>query len=119
MSDEWGPWIEHDGAGFPTRFIGQYMQATLILACADEFGGFPGAERNHEFFASSNFMANPMWRHGEFGRTYHYTSGPFAGREFRAGKVVRYRIRKPRALQQLRDMIADLPAPAPAKEDAA
>ncbi|KHQ50369.1 hypothetical protein [Mameliella alba] len=113
---EWGPWIEHDGCGFPLAYAGQYMQATFILACEDEWGGAAGDERHQEFVAGKDVVNNPMWDHAKFGHGYHYISGPFAGRNFFAGKVIRYRIRKPRGVTLLQQIARD--AKCPQKVDA-
>lgn len=84
MSEEWGPWIEHDGHGCPC--VGQYGMAEFdegrpkILEGV--IYGFPNA-----------------WRF-DLPRVY----GAW-------GKAIRYRIRKPRGMTILENLIADLPAP--------
>lgn len=109
MSEEWGPWIEHDGGGFPVDLAWRYIQATFLLACEDEWGGHEGSERHQEFIVNDEAMTNPMWHHENFGQGFHYTTGPFAGRMFFSAKVMRYRVRKPRALVQLRKLAEELP----------
>lgn len=84
--EEWGPWIEHDGRGCPC--LGQYVQ----VQNRDRKGtweGIAGSEGGLSWDWSNAFLFDP---------------------------VIRYRIRKPRGLTILQDLIADLPQPA--KEDA-
>lgn len=77
---EWGPWIEHDGKGCPVK--GQFVHAVIRRRC---------------------------------GRIVHYRiiAGLTAGRSWDwttvYNPVIRYRIRKPSALQQLKEMVESLP----------
>lgn len=80
MSEEWGPWVEHDGKGCPCagKIVRvKYGDGYLETGIAGSRGGQAWDWR----------LVN--WENA----------------------VVCYRIRKPRALIELRDMIADLPAP--------
>lgn len=87
MSDEWGPWIEHDGNGCPC--VGEYVQAE---------GVYPGGSRRvQEGIARDTWS----WHDANFGTTH-----PKGGV---TGRVVRYRIRKPRGLTILQEMIESLP----------
>lgn len=86
MSEEWGPWIEHDGKGCPC--MGMWVQVQNLNAC-----------RIWEGVACS-----------EGGRSWDWSTG------YRP--VVRYRIRRPRALLQLIEMVENLPAPAQPRVDA-
>ncbi|WP_300534628.1 hypothetical protein [uncultured Mameliella sp.] len=87
------------------------MQITFILACEDSWGGAEGDERHQEVIASEDVVNSPMWNHANFGRKYLYTSGPYAGGTFRAAKVIRYRIRKPRGLTMLERLARDATSP--------
>ena len=83
MSDEWGPWIEHDGQG-AQHFEGAFVRAQA--ACGREEVGFligtlsVPAGHMHAWVWSSI----PPWE-------WH-------------DRIIRYRIRKPRALEQLREI---------------
>lgn len=77
MSEEWGPWIEHDGKGCPC--VGMY------------------AERIHD---RGDVVIGVVLRGG---RSWEWAPG--------FTRVIRYRIRKPRGLTILENLIADLPAP--------
>lgn len=90
MSDQWGPWIEHDGAHIPTEFqVGDIVQ--LISEC-----NFTG---KLETSAPRQVMPEDFVRYNWFwGESTHDT--------------LRYRIRKPRGLTLLETLIADLPTPA-------
>lgn len=83
--DKWGPWIEHDGKGCPCK--GMWIQA--------QYNDFEG--RIVEGFPTG-VASGWVWNY----------------EPLRFWKVIRYRIRKPRAL---REMIETLPAPRQ-KEDA-
>ena len=87
MSEEWGPWIEHDGKGCPC--VGMYVHVI--------------GENREEAFGLAGSEGAGSW---DWSKAPRYT------------RLTHYRIRKPRALQQLRDMIAGLPTPTPAKEGA-
>jgi hypothetical protein len=89
MSEEWGPWIEHDGKGCPC--VGQWAQVV---------GQYPAQKVVQ---VEGIVRRTVAWDWSNWGKRTAY------GIE---GKVLRYRIRKPRALIELRDMIADLPNPA-------
>ncbi len=99
MSEEWGPWIEHDGKGCPVE--GKWVHVTL--------------RNGHELqtvAGRSVVDANGNFRRGF--SLYQFNSWVWSDGGPEGNKVVRYRVRKPRALQQLRDMIADLPVKEPA-----
>ena len=94
MTEEWGPWIEHDGKGCPC--VGQYVErekrnGQITAGIADM----------QTFSADGQLLpfdpkAPNRWRWDE-------VSGPL--------QIIRYRIRKPRALLQLIELVENLPAP--------
>lgn len=95
MTDEyeWGPWIEHDGSGRPNldgvpRQIeyadGQIIDTTAYSQVFFDIRPYTGPK-----FADSWDWSKP---------------GFFI-------PVIRYRIRKPRALRELRELVEKLPAP--------
>ena len=82
MSEEWGPWIEHDGRGIPANVVGAWCEVT---------GHQP--------------WGNIVTRQGKVA-----TGAAFAERDTLLGpRVIRYRIRKPRGLTILESLLADLP----------
>ena len=99
QQEEWTEWFQHDGKGCPC--VGQYVHIVYIAgpdlrAIAD--GG-------------------PSWTYGDANdrRTWSRNG---KGNDGRFRPIIRYRIRKPRALLDLIQLIADLPAPvAPVKTD--
>jgi hypothetical protein len=94
MSDEWGPWIEHDGKSRPDNGVVAFVVRANGVAHEIIVG-----RSKFKFKTSFSYKnSTPSWWLWEE-----------ATPQF--GEVVRYRIRKPRALIELRDMIADLPAP--------
>lgn len=91
MSEEWGPWIEHDGGPRPVK-PGTFCH--LIYEDGEEFIGPIGL--------------------GYYGTEAGTPDEPWGG----WCPIVRYRIRKPRALLQLIEMVENLPAPAQPRVDA-
>lgn len=102
MSDreEWGPWVEHDGMTRPVpkgTYVSVYLRSGAVVEAITGRNGV---------------MPDGTLVRGYVGDAWLWGSIP--GME--AAEVVRYRVRKPRALQQLREMIENLPAPE--REDA-
>lgn len=84
--EDWGPWIEHDGRGAPR---GEYVQAqyeepvshmTKLLVVRDDV---------LEGWVTKN------------GKSWRWVDGFI--------KILRYRVRRPKALQLLRDIAASPP----------
>jgi hypothetical protein len=96
MSDDWGPWVEHDGKGCPCR--GKYAQLVLTDILAP---------RRFETLVES-----VVW--GDLGEHSAWLWENAADVQV----VVRYRIRRPRALSEMIRRAADLDAPAPQEVDA-
>lgn len=91
MSEEWGPWIEHDGRGCPVK--GRFVRVVYRDGSQDELVAWskiciPGRPDTDPESSAWAWVVPLPW------------------------KIIRYSIRKPRALIELRDMIADLPTPA-------
>lgn len=87
MSDEWGPWIEHDGRGCPVP-TGTVVQGV-------------GRDGSVEVWAAGMVAIHPNGlRDGWSWRGSHFEH-PL--------DVMRYRIRKPRGLLILESLLADLP----------
>lgn len=81
MSEEWGPWIEHDGKGCP---------------CVGHCGQSEFNDPSHTVIGPTVFTGHPeAWDWG-------YESGDWY-------KVTRYRIRKPRGLTILEGLLENLP----------
>jgi hypothetical protein len=90
VSDEWGPWIEHDGAGCPCE--GCYTQDWLADGRVVE--GI--VEIGHNALLPGE-MSAWVWSSLD---VWHFP-----------GRVIRYRIRKPRGLTILKSLIEKLPLP--------
>lgn len=88
QNEEWGPWIEHDGKGCPLPF-GSVAEVTE-KANEDGDSWNAGDERTGVVVVSSQ-MIEPWYR----GQS--------------VADIIRYRIRKPRALSKLQEMIRNLP----------
>lgn len=90
MSDQWGPWIEHDGKGCPC--VGMWVEAV----CECQPGVFTVAEGITGSFG---------------GESWHWENWckPSAYWRCLCARVIRYRIRKPRGLTILESLLHDLP----------
>lgn len=90
MSDgeEWGPWVEHDGRGCPCRGMVVESEERRGLVEVHIAGGI-----------GSGGALQWNW---DAARRAGYPIG---------WQIIRYRIRKPRGLTILENLIADLPAP--------
>jgi len=82
---EWGPWIEHDGTDCPLC-AGEYIMAQGTSGKIVE---------------------------GTIGNPSNSCGWNWNGPRLPMGYVILYRIRRPRALQDLIDLVESLPAPAP------
>lgn len=104
MSEEWGPWIEHDGKGCPVR--GMVIEAVWLVQrfsreTANEVDGQvvwvcpedAGADPNDSCWVWKLWNGHPVCLNPDL------------------GPIIRYRIRKPRGLVLLEGILADLPAP--------
>jgi hypothetical protein len=91
MSEEWGPWIEHDGKGCPVP-----GRAFVDVIYRDG--------RSHAGRMNQAVVSAPNWIWPKQN-----------GLEF-ASDVIRYRIRKPRALQDLIAIAADPYSVPPSRE---
>ena len=94
QAEEWGPWIEHDGNGCPC--VGRYVQLIDVTKS--------GVEGVAEGIAGRGGGYSWDWRYSE-------TPVPGTGGKF-ATKIVRYRIRRPRALRDLIALARDARSPA-------
>lgn len=79
--EEWGPWIEHDGKGCPC--VGEYVEA----------------------IGSLGSRAEGIVTRGKFDHQGQWDWALCDAHELE--KIVRYRIRRSRAAQKLREMICD------------
>lgn len=104
MSEEtWGPWIEHDGKGCPIK--GQVVQVE-----------YADGDVVLRIFDGKTFWRGNSRAKGYFGAMY-VSSWDWSAQGWSV-PAVRYRIRKPRGLTVLENLIADLPAPVGPKVDA-
>lgn len=90
MTDEWGPWIEHDGSGCPC--VGYYIQIELDRDAKRHPDRFIAINsRTFEGLLSIDLSLGAEWS-WDWG-----------------ARVMRYRIRRPKALLQLIEMVETLP----------
>jgi len=83
---EWGPWIEHDGKGCPC--VGQYVNAVHCTG----FENYTVAGSDPEFMKTK-------FPHG----SWNWGNSPYASR------IIRYRIRKSRAMKLLQSIVENPP----------
>lgn len=90
MTDEWGPWKDHDGKGCPC--VGKWVQIELdqdAECCPSDWAQL--SPRMFEGHVSEELAEGAEW---------YWEWGP---------RAIRYRIRKPRALLDLIKMLKNLP----------
>ena len=86
MSEEWGPWVDHDGRGIPPGIVeGLYI-------CVDLKFQASGRMTRCEGRVTRAAIAPVWWVWGAS-----------------EGDVIRYRIRKPRGLTVLEGLLENLP----------
>ena len=86
MSEQWGPWIEHDGKGCPSIIISG-LKMEFIYRSGERHGGM----------TKPNILAAPNW------------VWPKSNGKIFPTDCMSYRIRKPRALQDLIKLVEELP----------
>jgi hypothetical protein len=103
MSDEWGPWIEHDGKSHP--HVGMYVEVEYLRECNFITGatslGIRGRFREvivHE--KSVSFI---------YGNVHDESTWSLTARGTKAVPIIRYRIRKPRGMSILEEILTNLP----------
>lgn len=106
--EEWSDWIDHDGRGCPASLIGSFVKLELRLARHDEDGGAPGQIVYNEIWVSDGIEYLPEWDRSRFGEV---VTCPFRCVPYAVADVLRYRIRKPRGLVQLEEILERLDAP--------
>lgn len=101
MSDEWGPWIEHDGAGLrglvPQGAVVEVSFQKPGLTVGDKADGVPF---DHPCFFWRWQQVRTGWFSSEWRRVCDDPA---------YAPAIRYRIRKPRGLVILEKLLADLP----------
>jgi hypothetical protein len=90
---EWGPWIEHDGTGCPCP--GEYVMCL--------FETLPGHLETGEGLAGAA---------GGWSWDWQWWGKIPPGAADLSSRILRYRVRKPRGLAILKNLIADRSAPA-------
>jgi hypothetical protein len=96
--EEWGPWIEHSGVEPCKEPVGVYIQLELDL----EPDTWPSDWRKLQPRLIEGTLRYPA------SRSWIKTPG--------FSTVVRYRVRKPKGLMMLEELIQSLPAPTKTKE---
>ena len=89
MSEEWGPWIEHDQSGVPNEVLGRWIEVICL---------HPNGWQDQDEFKHPDAPLSFDWEHV-------WLSG-YASKE--TGKplveIVMYRIRKPRGMAVLEEI---------------
>ena len=100
---EWGPWIEHDGKGCPVP------DGTLVNAVWDDEDESYFVQGENKWFETK--QGGKCNGYGNSGWIIEETNTPYDA------MIIRYRIRKPRAMKLLQS-IAENPPKQLIKEDA-
>ena len=90
MENDWGPWIEHDGKGCPC--VGRYVQREYAQPTTNFWG-------RKDTICEGRFA----WGIAENGHSWMWAPG--------WNPIIRYRVRKPRGMTILEQLLQDLPAP--------
>lgn len=90
MSEDWGPWIEHDGRGCPC--VGRMVEFVVLDLSGREITGIG--------IANGDSGSSWFWRRLFFRRLCVDPD---------VLPIIRYRIRKPRGMVVLETLLADLP----------
>lgn len=89
MQEAWGPWVMHDGRGCPVR------AGTIVEVVFEDRFGYQSRTigcTDGDAYSSWDWSFYPELK-----------------------KIIRYREKKPKGLEMLREIAADLDAPAPKK----
>jgi hypothetical protein len=89
--------------------MGRLVEVIKVLAEDDCEGGKAFDEQPETLVVTNAIAMNPMWHDSNFGNVYRVLSGPRAGTLFHSARIDRYRVRKPRALRDLIQMVETLP----------
>jgi hypothetical protein len=103
MSEEWGPWIEHDGKGCPC--LGMLVEVVHEVAIGYKMGSailIQGTRINPPKITIAGSKGGKSWDHSNWPE---------------CSRIIRYRIRRPAALQTLIQIAAN-PAPLPQEVEA-
>lgn len=95
--DIWGPWIEHDRVSLPFHLVGMTLEIEAELHTG-EYLAQAGYINSREEAAT-----HLHWDWSWFGKP--------SGQGWAWARVIRYRIRKPRALRDLIQLVESLPEP--------
>lgn len=99
MSDAWGPWIEHDGRGCPVK--GQLVQIAVLMPWGKYKVYGP-------VIAGSDCSANGIDPDQSDVSAWVWPNG-----KPEPERITHYRVRRPRALEQLRQIAENPTAPLP------
>ena len=106
MTEEWGPWIEHDGMGCPPEVRGRIVHA--FFEAPDE------QPLEHEgLLVDAVIACCDSWNGAAYGWQGGWT-GRWMGKEIPMRWVTRYRIKRLAAAQGIAALIESLPERQPA-----
>lgn len=91
MADDWGPWIEHDGKGCP-------LAAGTV--CRAIFEGEPG-HLSAPTIGTVGANHGYSWDWSLWGQT--------APDGYRITRIIKYQVKTPRGMVELKTALADLP----------
>jgi len=89
VSEDWGPWIEHDGRGFPRSLSGVWLRVEAM----DVMGQIMQQE-GCVYAGQEDHVVLGAWDWSNFGL-------PAPGQDWRFSKILRYQVRKPRVMTLL------------------
>ncbi|MCA0204313.1 MAG: hypothetical protein LCH92_08225 [Proteobacteria bacterium] len=101
MSDEWGPWVKHDGKGLPVP-VGTVVMVEDVHS-----------DGSREIFVVTAGLG------GGFSWDWQWSVKLVPGFNKYATRIIRYRIRRPKALREMIDRAESLPVVAPKRVEPA
>lgn len=107
MSDgeEWGPWIEHDGRPESVHGVYPGVRVQVVSKSGASLIGVVAKSANRNDISGDAKWLSWSWR-----STWGFPFRRFVTLDGGRDPIIRYRIRKPRGLTILENLIADLPA---------
>lgn len=100
MNESWGPWVECDGSGPPNILPGALFQVLMDLRWSHDLIRIPSP-------VNSATWPGYFWRWKRVRTGWFRTAMRRVCDEPGYAPIIRYRIREPKALAELRALVAD------------
>lgn len=108
--EEWGPWIDHDGSGYPVP-EGTLVELEFLRECGFVASGVRLNQRGK--FRVARCKRGGSW---VYGSVHNQATWSLTSVGSRAMPIIRYRVKKPKGLTILEGLIQNLPEPTNTEE---